>query len=100
MGPPNPSVPSRTKYPRNSPSVQGTVCGVVIVRTGAAPVHIGPPLLAFLRVERRLQTFRERLRGTNAPIVQEHDTRCLAGHMLVDRNDVDARTAQGLQYGL
>src|SRR5207249_4259676 len=39
----------------------------------------------------------EQLRGAHPPVMEEDDPRRLAGHVLVDRDDVDASPAQGFE---
>src|SRR5262249_27042691 len=57
--------------------------------------------LARLRhIERTAHSLREVFRPADRPVVEEDDSRLLARHVLVDRDDVDARTTELLQNGL
>src|SRR4051812_37081104 len=57
------------------------------------------PLLASLR-QRSLEAGGEIGGAANAPIVEEHDARLLAGHVLVDGDHVDLGAAQRLENAL
>src|SRR6266850_7816894 len=48
-------------------------------------------------IECGAQTPREHFGRTGTPVVEEHDSRRFAGHMLMDRDDIDPRSAQGLE---
>src|SRR5262245_23197554 len=55
---------------------------------------------SMLRIERRSDALRERFRVTHSPEMQEQDPRLLARHVLVNRDDVDTRTAQCAKHSL
>src|SRR5262249_62383196 len=53
-----------------------------------------------LRVQRALHSLGKAFRSPHAPEVQKQNARILASHVLVNRNDVDARRTQGLEHPL
>src|SRR6266542_3245965 len=72
-------------------------------RAGKWVVRMDPSAPAEPRrraVERSAEATREISRRTRPPVVEEQDPRLLASHVLVDRDDIDARLPQLLEHGL
>ena len=53
-----------------------------------------------LRVSRRFYSLRKLLGRADAPEMQEHDAGFFAGHVIVNRHDVDLTRPQRLEHAL
>src|SRR5262245_61486028 len=77
-----------------APAVGPCVTTVTFCSSSRWPTYRKSTLL---RVEGGFETTREVLGLALRPVVQKHDARLLMCHVVVDRDDVDVRTAQRLE---